>query len=71
MFYVHVWNLPFNHLYDDEEFYDALSEYANSVSIMTLDGLMATDKLFTPFELNESINSPLDDVDPDTQFYNY
>ena len=62
-------NLPFNHLYDDEEFHKAISEYVNNVTTMPLNNLNNCDKLFTPFELNESINFPLDDIDPDTQFY--
>ena len=37
---------------------------------MPLDILIDQNKIFTPFELNEDLNLPLIDSDPDVQFYN-
>ena len=36
----------------------------------SIDLLRNNSKLFSPFELNENINLPLFDIDPDVQFYN-
>ena len=62
--------LPFNNIYDDCDFYDALSEFwydvATSMSIHELQS-----RMFVPFEINDdNSHHPLFNVDPDIQYYN-
>ena len=60
---------PFNHIDNDDDFIDALSElwFLNkNFSIHSL-----KQKIFNPFEFNEGKSGlPIDDVDPDLQFFN-
>ena len=67
---IKYFNLPFNHLTQDEEFYNTLSEFVNNITLAPLHELTKSSKLFSPFEFNENFNSPLEDIDPDVQFYN-
>ena len=59
---------PFNHISDDEEFIVAISE-SWTCDTVSYNELKQQHKLFTPFDLNESENTPLYDIDPDIQFY--
>ena len=62
--------LPYNHIFDDSDFMDALSENWNSVGTSPINRIDNQEKLFHPFELNENESHPLSDCDPDIQFYN-
>ena len=59
--------LPFNHYEDESEYKDALSCHDHLDRILE----SFSDKVFNPF-LSDSrdIDLPLDDLDPDTNFYN-
>ena len=60
---------PFNHIDDDSLFIEALAENWNWPMNIPLEALLDTNRLFSPFELNEHVNSPLFDADPDINFY--
>ena len=59
----------YNHYIDNEDFMIAISDSWQSTEGVPFDQLTADDKIFVPFEINESDNTPLHDVDPDLQFY--
>ena len=61
---------PFNGIDDDCEFLETLAEFQQWDSLIPFDILVAQNKIFSPFELNEDLNLPLFDSDPDIQFYN-
>ena len=50
---------PFNNIYDNNEFLAVLSENWNESTQFSLSILQDKNKNFSPFELNENINSPL------------
>lgn len=55
---------PFNHFDDNSDFLDTISE-----SNIPLDNLRQ--KVLNPFQFNKDRrNMPLDDIDPDLQFFN-
>ena len=60
---------PFNQTEEDEEFLEFLSELQENDPLIPLNILIDQNKIFTPFELNEDLNLPLIDSDPDVQFY--
>ena len=60
---------PFNHFFDDEDFMLAIADSWISQDKVPLTDFSVRDMLFTPFDLNESQNSPLHDIDPDLQYY--
>ena len=61
--------LPFNNIYDDNDFYDALSECWYDISTMSIHELET--RMFVPFEINnDDSHHPLFEVDPDLQYYN-
>ena len=62
--------LPFNHISTDEDFILAVSENLSLPVTLPYDALLSQESLFTPFDLNESHNSPLFESDPDLQLYN-
>ena len=61
---------PFNGVDDDSEFLETLAGFQQWDSLISFDILVAQNKIFCPFELNEDLNLPLFDSDPDIQFYN-
>ena len=61
---------PFNGTEEDDEFLEILAELQENYSLIPLNILIDQNKIFTPFELNEDLNLPLIDSDPDVQFYN-
>ena len=61
---------PFNGIDDECEFLETLAEFQQWDSLIPFDILVAQNKIFSPFELNEDLNLPLIDSDPDIQFYN-
>ena len=61
--------LPFNHLYEEDDFITALWDYWYTESPIPFDLIQNTDRVFQPFELNADSNSPLLDIDPDVQFF--
>lgn len=58
---------PFNHYDEDDEFIRTLRECTSDHDISFAD---LQNKIFNPFDLNENVNSPLYDTDPDIQYYN-
>ena len=61
--------LPFNHMYDDCDFMNALSELWFSGTSLSLNELEK--RVFIPFELNDDKSyHPLFHVDPDFQYFN-
>ena len=60
---------PFNHLEDDESFYDIIQEQAISEPCIPVSILCNDSQIFNPFDLNEEATLPLSDIDPDLQFY--
>ena len=58
--------LPFNHIEDSQEFYSVIME---CVSDHPYQFHEMNDKVFTPFEINESTDTPFTEMDPDIQFY--
>ena len=60
---------PFNHYDDNEEFLIALSDSWQGSGTVPFDKLSVDEKIFVPFEINENCDSPLDDIDPDLQYY--
>lgn len=61
--------LPFNHIVDDDEFIQALSEAWFIEPLLPIENIYGQNKSFVPFELNVNDNLPIYDVDPDIQFY--
>ena len=61
--------LPYNHL-DEDDFIESISELWKFDSILPLDSIQSSNYIFCPFELNEDVELPLQDIDPDMQFYN-
>ena len=56
----------FNHLDEDNEFHSAVMENLLDCSYPYHE---MSNKIFIPFEINDSIDTPLTEVDPDIQFY--
>ena len=58
--------LPYNHLNNDDDFKCAIMEgmLYNEIQISEM-----SNKLFCPFEINQGIEMPLTEMDPDMQFY--
>ena len=58
--------LLFNHIEDSQEFYSVIME---CVSDHPYQFQEMNDKVLIPFEINESIDTPFTEMDPDIQFY--
>ena len=56
----------FNHFIDDEEYYSVLKENVVDHSYQFLE---IGKKILNPFEINNRIDTPLTEIDPDPQFY--
>ena len=61
---------PFNGTDEDDDFLEILAERQETEPLIPLNTLMDQNKFFNQFELNEDLNLPLIDFDPDVQFYN-
>ena len=57
---------PYNHFDDDDDFYSAVIEGMLDCSFRLHE---INSKVFTPFEINDSIDTPFSDIDPDYQYY--
>ena len=57
---------PFNHPDDDDDFYSAVIEGMLDCSFRLQE---INNKIFTPFEINDSFDTPFADIDPDYQYY--
>ena len=57
---------PFNHFDDDDYFYSAVIEGMLDCSFRLKE---INSKIFTPFEINDSFDTPFADIDPDFQYY--
>ena len=62
--------LRFNGIEEGREFLETLTELGQLDSLIPFDILIDQNKILSPFELNEGLNLPLIDSDPDVQFYN-
>lgn len=60
---------PYNHL-EEEEFVIAIEDSLAKTPLISYNDLKDMNVSFCPFDLNENLNSPLYDIDPDIQFYN-
>ena len=58
----------FNQL-DDTCFNEAISQLGEKHTAVTFEILQNQELIFSPFDFNDSTDSPLNDVDPDIQFY--
>ena len=58
--------IPFYCLYNDDEFKTAITGLSLDVDF---DYSSLSNKIFCPFEINEEMNLPLNDIDPDYQYY--
>ena len=62
--------LPFNHITNDDEFVNAISENWNIYSKFSVKEL--EDRIFNPFEINDdNIALPTYDIDPDINYFNH
>ena len=61
---------PYNQIFDDTDFINAISENWDLQKTISFDIINNQEKIFLPFELNESESHPLSDIDPDVQYYN-
>ena len=61
---------PFNCIDEDDDFTAALADLQNRQPIIPYEILLNQDRIFSPFELNENVEMPMMDIDPDIQFYN-
>ena len=61
---------PFYCINEDEDFKAALADMQNRQPEIPYEVLLNQNKIFSPFELNENIEIPISDIDPDIQFYN-
>ena len=58
--------LPFNHFDEDEEFFGAIVEQRLNCSFQFHE---MNSRVFVPFEINQELNTPVSEIDPDLQFY--
>ena len=61
---------PFNSTEEYDELLEIIAEFQETDPLIPLNVLIDLNKIFTPFEINEDLNIPLIDSDPDVQFYN-
>ena len=61
---------PFNHYYDDTDYFSAIDEQFIAQSSVPFDMLVKSDLLFSPFDTNDSDFNCMNDIDPDVHFYN-
>ena len=57
---------PYNHFDDDDDFHSAVIEGMLDCSFRLHE---INNKIFTPFEINDSFDTPFVDIDPDYQYY--
>ena len=57
---------PYNHFDDDDDFDSAVIEGMLDCSFRLHE---INSKVFTPFEINDSLDTPFSDIDPDYQYY--
>ena len=57
---------PYNHFDDDDDFYSAVIEGMLYCSFRLHE---INSKVFTPFEINYSFDTPFSEIDPDYQYY--
>ena len=57
---------PFNHFDDDVDFYSAVIEGMIDCSFRLQE---INNKIFTPFVISDSFNTPCADINPDYQYY--
>ena len=57
---------PYNHFDDDDDFYSAVIEGMLDCSFRLHE---INSKIFTPFEINDTVDTPFSDIDPEYQYY--
>ena len=57
---------PYNHFDDDDDFYSAVIEGMLDCPFRLHE---INSKVFTPFEINDSFDTPFSEIDPDYQYY--
>ena len=58
--------LPFNHLDEDDDFCSAVFEESLNCSFRFH---AINNRIFSPFEINQDLDTPFSEIDPDLQFY--
>ena len=63
--------LPYNHIYDDDEFLIALSDNWDLPDVIPYDLVQNNNKIFLPFDLNENLDiyNHMAEIDPDINYY--
>ena len=59
--------LPFNHIYDDDDFMQCISDDWDRPNPIPFDLLRNDENIFIPFDLNENFDNPMSEIDPDMQ----
>ena len=59
-------NFPYKHFDDDIDFFSAVIEGMLHCSFRLHE---INSKVFTPFEINDTVDTPFSDIDPDYQYY--
>ena len=57
---------PYNHFDDDDDFYSTVIDGMLDCSFRLHE---INSKIFTPFEINDTVDTPFSDIDPDYQYY--
>ena len=61
-----IGSISFNHISDDDKYYDVLSSLFDCKHLYNVD---VSDKIFQMFENDESVHSPFYNIDPDLNYY--
>lgn len=61
---------PFNHYHDDADYFSAIDEQLVVKSSIPFEKLLESNLLFSPFDTESNDFNSMNDIDPDTQFYN-
>ena len=61
---------PFNHFYDDDDFFSAIDDQLSFQPKVPFDVLVKSDLLFSPFDMNSGDFDCSNGTDPDVHFYN-
>ena len=56
----------YNHIDDDDDFHCAILEGISDCAFRLQE---MNSKVFTPFEINDRLDAPFGDIDPDMQYY--
>ena len=62
--------LPFNHYFDEDDFLSVITEMNSTENPGYHELINSRELIFNPFEINDSTEIPIDDIDPDFNYYN-